>query len=39
MIGAIEERGIKTIATVHHARTYKHFASLRDKLEKAGVEG
>ena len=39
MMGAIKERGIKTIATVHHARTYKHFASLSDKLEKAGIEG
>jgi alpha-L-fucosidase len=39
MMAAIKARGIKTIATFHHARTYKHFSGLKQGLAKAGIEG
>ena len=39
MMTEIQKRGLKTIATFHHARTYREFSVLQDKLRKKGVEG
>ncbi len=38
LLTAFEDRGLKTIASFHHARTYKHYAKLIKKLKKAGAE-
>jgi alpha-L-fucosidase len=32
IMGAIEDRGLKTFTSFHHARTYKHFQGIRKKL-------
>jgi len=32
IMDAIEDRGLKTFTSFHHARTYKHFQGLRKKL-------
>ncbi|MEX0322438.1 MAG: alpha-L-fucosidase [Puniceicoccaceae bacterium] len=36
---AIRARGLKTIATLQHHRTYGQFKRIRERLEKAEVEG
>lgn len=42
ILGAIESRGLKTFTSFHHARTYKHFRGIRNRLKKdsslAGVD-
>ena len=37
LLTAFEDRGLKTIASFHHARTFKHYEKLIRKLKKAGV--
>ncbi len=39
MLQEIEKRGLKTIATFHHARTYEHFQGLSKHLLQEHIEG
>ena len=34
ILGAIEQRGLKTFTSFHHARTYKHFQGITKRLRK-----
>ncbi len=39
ILSEYKKRGLKTMATFHHARTYDTFVKIQDNLREAGIEG